>query len=233
MTVAAPSILVVDDDERLRNLVRLHLENAGYRVTTVTDGRNLARIIVETEIDMIVLDLNLPYEDGLSLCRQLRSHSDMPVLMLTARGDTVDRIIGLEMGADDYLSKPFSPRELVARIGAILRRAKVESSSRAFSGPAQFGKYFFDHQKMELTREGLSVPLSLAEARLLAILVQHAGEPMSRDSLMVLSRGRHHEPFDRTIDVQIGRLRKLIEDDPARPRHLQTVWGKGYVLHTE
>ena len=233
MTVAAPSILVVDDDERLRNLVRLHLENAGYRVRTVTDGRNLTRIIVETEIDLVVLDLNLPYEDGLSLCRQLRSHSDTPVLMLTARGDTVDRIVGLEMGADDYLSKPFSPRELVARIGAILRRAKVEDFSRAFGGSAQFGNYSFDHQQMALTRHGQPVPLSLAEARLLAILAQHAGRPMSRDELMVLSRGRHHEPFDRTIDVQIGRLRKIIEDDAARPRHLQTVWGKGYVLYTE
>ena len=233
MTPTAQSILVVDDDERLRNLVRLHLESAGYRVTTVTDGRNLGRIIVEKEIDLVVLDLNLPYEDGLSICRQLRSHSDTPVLMLTARGDTVDRIIGLEMGGDDYLSKPFSPRELVVRIGAILRRAKAESSTRGFEGSAQFGKYCFDHQQMTLTREGQPVPLSLAEARLLAILVQHAGEPMSRDSLMVLSRGRHHEPFDRTIDVQIGRLRKLIEDDPTRPRHLQTVWGKGYVLYKQ
>ena len=141
--------------------------------------------------------------------------------------------IGLEMGGDDYLSKPFSPRELVVRIGAILRRAKAESSTRGFEGSAQFGKYCFDHQQMTLTREGQPVPLSLAEARLLAILVQHAGEPMSRDSLMVLSRGRHHEPFDRTIDVQIGRLRKLIEDDPTRPRHLQTVWGKGYVLYKQ
>lgn len=233
MTTVGQSILVVDDDERLRNLVRLHLENAGYRVTTVTDGRNLSRAVVEAEIDLVVLDLNLPYEDGLSLCRQLRSHCDTPVLMLTARGDTVDRIVGLEMGADDYLSKPFSPRELVARIGAILRRAKAEASPRTLEGSFQFGPYVFDHQRMTLTREGKPVPLSQVEARLLAILVQHAGQPMSRDALMMLSRGRHHEPFDRTIDVQIGRLRKIIEDDPARPRHLQTVWGKGYILCTE
>ena len=232
MTLTARSILVVDDDERLRNLLRLHLESAGYKVTTVTDGRILDRIIVESEIDLVVLDLNLPYEDGLSLCRHLRSHSDIPVVMLTARGDTVDRIVGLEMGADDYLVKPFIPRELVARIGAILRRAKIDNS-RIFEGSSQFGRYSFDHQEMALTRDGAAVTLSPAEAKLLAILAQHAGQPMSRDTLMVLSRGRHHEPFDRTIDVHIGRLRKLIEDDPTRPRHLQTVWGKGYVLYTE
>jgi two-component system, OmpR family, phosphate regulon response regulator OmpR len=233
MTGQGQSILVVDDDERLRNLVRLHLESAGYRVTTVTDGRHLGRVIIEKEIDLIVLDLNLPYEDGLSLCRQLRSYSDTPVLMLTARGDTVDRIVGLEMGADDYLSKPFSPRELVARISAILRRVKAEASPRTDEGTFSFGKYTFDHQRMALTREGQPVLISVAEANLLSIFVQHVGQPMSRDALMVLSRGRHHEPFDRTIDVQIGRLRKIIEDDPARPRHLQTVWGKGYILCPE
>lgn len=233
MTPITKSIVVVDDDERLRNLVRMHLENAGYHVTTLADGRKLKHTMIETKIDLVVLDLNLPYDDGLSICRQLRGNSNIPVLMLTARGDAVDRIVGLEMGADDYLPKPFSPRELVARIGAILRRTKADASFDAFEIASKFGKYVFDHQQMTLTREGQAVPLSPTEARLLAILAQHAGEPLSRDALMILSRGRHHEPFDRTIDVQIGRLRKLIEDDPAKPRYLQTVWGKGYALYTE
>lgn len=233
MTATTKSIVVVDDDERLRNLVRVHLENAGYLVTTLADGRKLNRIMVETTIDLVVLDLNLPYDDGLSICRQLRNNSNVPVLMLTARGDAIDRIVGLEMGADDYLPKPFSPRELVARISAILRRTKADSSFKSFESKSKFGKYIFDHQKMTLTQEGQVVLLSPTEARLLAILVQHAGEPLSRDALMILSRGRHHEAFDRTIDVQIGRLRKLIEDDPAKPRYLQTVWGKGYALYIE
>ena len=233
MTSLAKSIAVVDDDERLRNLVRLHLESAGYQVTTLADGRRLGRLMIETTIDLVVLDLNLPYEDGLAICRQLRGSSNIPVLMLTARGDAVDRIVGLEMGADDYLPKPFSPRELVARIGAILRRTKADTGFRTSENSSRFGQYIFDHQQMSLARDGQPVPLSSTEARLLAILAQHAGEPLSRDALMILSRGRHHEPFDRTIDVQIGRLRKLIEDDPARPRYLQTVWGKGYALYTD
>ena len=233
MTSLAKSIAVVDDDERLRNLVRLHLESAGYQVTTLADGRRLGRLMIETTIDLVVLDLNLPYEDGLAICRQLRGSSNIPVLMLTARGDAVDRIVGLEMGADDYLPKPFSPRELVARIGAILRRTKADTGFRTSENSSRFGQYIFDHQQMSLARDGQPVPLSSTEARLLAILAQHAGEPLSRDALMILSRGRHHEPFDRTIDVQIGRLRKLIEDDPAKPRYLQTVWGKGYALYTD
>ena len=234
MSELKTKILVVDDDLRLRDLLNRYLTEQGFAVRTVADANEMNRQLARERYDLMVLDLMLPGEDGLAVCRRLRGNSEnMPIIMLTARGDEVDRIVGLEVGADDYLPKPFSPRELVARIQAVLRRRPAPTPPGAPAAAAQvaeFGPFRFDLATRTLTRDDEDVPLTTGEFALLKVLVQHPRVPLSRDKLMELARGREFGAFDRSIDVQVSRLRKLIEADLTRPAYLQTVWGFGYVF---
>jgi two-component system phosphate regulon response regulator OmpR len=227
-------ILVVDDDLRLRQLLDRYLREQGFVVKAVENGEAMDRALARELYDLIVLDLMMPGEDGLSICRRLRGEkNEVAVIMLTAKGDEVDRIVGLELGADDYLPKPFNPRELVARIHAVLRRRAAPPPPGA---PAEaeetvsFGSITVNLATRELVRDGNTNTLTTGEFALLKVLVEHARKPLSRDKLMELARGREYDVFDRSIDVQVSRLRKLVEDDPAKPRYLQTVWGFGYVF---
>jgi two-component system, OmpR family, phosphate regulon response regulator OmpR len=234
MTDPKIRIIVVDDDARLRELLNRYLSEQGYSVRAVADGNDMNRWLARERYDLMVLDLMMPGEDGLSICRRLRGLGDkMPIIMLTAKGDDVDRIVGLEVGADDYLPKPFNPRELVARIQAVLRRAPATQPPGAPTAEQQvveFGEFSFNLGTRSLARNGEPLPLTTGEFALLKVLVQHPRTPLSRDKLMELARGREFGAFDRSIDVQISRLRKLIESDPAKPAFIQTVWGFGYVF---
>jgi two-component system phosphate regulon response regulator OmpR len=227
-------ILVVDDDQRLRDLLVKYLSGEGFEVKAVPDARGMDKQLGRERYDLVVLDLMLPGEDGLAICRRLRAQQTSPaIIMLTAKGDDVDRIVGLEMGADDYLPKPFNPRELLARINAVLRRRAPAGPPGAPSAAGEqhrFGPFEFNLATRSLTREGKNVPLTTGEFSVLKVLVQHPRQPLSRDKLMELARGREYEVFDRSIDVQISRLRKIVEEDPAHPKHIQTVWGFGYVF---
>ncbi|MBK6907085.1 MAG: two-component system response regulator OmpR [Rhodocyclaceae bacterium] len=227
-------ILVVDDDMRLRQLLERYLNEQGFATKVVPDAESMDRALARELYDLMVLDLMLPGEDGLAICRRLRgSQEHIPIIMLTAKGDEVDRIVGLEMGADDYLPKPFNPRELVARIHAVLRRktpAAPPGAPTLAVEVVRFGKTEVNLGTRELTRDGQTTLLTTGEFGLLKVLLEHPRQPMSRDKLMELARGREYEVFDRAIDVQVSRLRKLVEDDPGKPRYLQTVWGFGYVF---
>jgi two-component system phosphate regulon response regulator OmpR len=227
-------IAVVDDDLRLRDLLSRYLSEQGFAVQTVADGAALDRLLERERVDLIVLDLMLPGEDGLAICRRLRGQAvEVPIVMLTARGDDVDRIVGLELGADDYLPKPFNPRELVARINAVLRRRRAPAPPGApleADRVIAFGRCRLDLGTRSLQRDGRDVALTTGEFALLKVFVENPRRPLSREKLLALARGRDHEAFDRAIDVQVSRLRKLIEDEPSRPRHIQTVWGFGYVF---
>lgn len=226
-------ILIVDDDLRLRELLVRYLTEQGFAVRAVGDSKAMDDVLARDDVDLLVLDLMLPGEDGLTICRRLRANnSALPVIMLTARGDEIDRIVGLEMGADDYLPKPFNPRELLARINAMLRRRRLWTASANSTSPAriQFGEFVFDPNARSLHRNGQPVPLTSGEFSLLNVLATHPRHPLSRDRLMELTRGRELDAFDRSVDVQISRLRKLIEPDPSHPRYIQTVWGFGYVF---
>ena len=227
-------ILVVDDDARLRDLLNRYLGEQGYAVRTVHDAPDMNRYLARERYDLMILDLMLPGEDGLSICRRLRSAGEtIPIIMLTAKGDDVDRIVGLEVGADDYLPKPFNPRELLARIQAVLRRRPPSVPPGAPAAEPQvveFGDFRFNLAARSLSKNGDDVALTTGEFALLKVLVQHPRTPLSRDKLMELARGREFGAFDRSIDVQVSRLRKLIEPDPAKPVFIQTVWGFGYVF---
>jgi len=227
-------ILVVDDDARIRDLLRRYLTQEGFEVLLAEDSKTLNKQLSRETIDLIVLDLMLPGEDGLSICRRLRADKNtLPIIMLTAKVEDVDRIVGLEVGADDYLSKPFNPRELLARINAVLRRRPVMEAPGAPSlepMSIQFGPFEFDLAQRRLSRNGEQLALTTGEFSMLKALVRHPRQPLSRDKLAQLARGREFEPFDRSLDVQISRLRKLLEDDPTQPRYIQTVWGVGYVF---
>ncbi|MDR1647542.1 MAG: two-component system response regulator OmpR [Zoogloeaceae bacterium] len=226
-------LLVVDDDLRLRDLLQRYLGEQGYEVRAAPEASQMDRLLQREYFDLMVLDLMLPGEDGLTICRRLRGQGNpMPIIMLTARGDEIDRIVGLEMGADDYLPKPFNPRELLARIQAVLRRqgARPAGSPAATPGMVRFGGVKVDLSARTLSRSGEQQTLTTGEFAVLAVLLQHPRQPLSRDQLMTLARGREHGPFDRAIDVQVSRLRKLVEPDPTKPRYLQTVWGLGYVF---
>ena len=228
-----PHILIVDDDREIRSLVAQFLKKHGYRVTPAADGREMIRLMEKGRFDLVVLDLMLPGEDGLSLCRRVRAESSLPIIMLTAMGEETDRIIGLEMGADDYLPKPFNPRELLARIKAVLRRAADRGLAVPSSDVAAhvFEGWRLDTVKRELrTPDGALVPLTAGEFELLAALVERAGQVLSRDQLLDLTRGRDAAPFDRSVDVLISRLRRKIETDPKEPSIIKTVRGGGYVL---
>ncbi|MSQ52381.1 MAG: two-component system response regulator OmpR [Betaproteobacteria bacterium] len=227
-------ILVVDDDLRLRDLLHRYLTEQGFVVATVSEASAMDKLLAKERFDLLVLDIMMPGEDGLAACRRLRgTKNTIPVIMLTARGDEVDRILGLEMGADDYLPKPFNPRELVARINAVLRRRGAVAppgSPSLDTTEVSFGGMTLNLATRTLTREGKAVSLTTGEFALLKVLVTHPRTSLSRDKLMELARGREYEMFDRAIDVQISRLRKLIELDPAHPAYIQTVWGFGYVF---
>jgi two-component system OmpR family response regulator/two-component system phosphate regulon response regulator OmpR len=226
-------LLIVDDDVRIRDLLQRYLGEQGYEVRTAPDATQMDRYLQREHFDLMVLDLMLPGEDGLAICRRLRGQgNDISILMLTARGDEIDRIVGLEMGADDYLPKPFNPRELLARVQAILRRQGQRPGGAPADAPGKisFGGLTVDLSARTLTRAGEALSLTTGEFAVLATLLQHPRQPLSRDRLMTLARGREQGPFDRAIDVQVSRLRKLVESDPAKPRYLQTVWGFGYVF---
>ncbi len=230
----ADRILVVDDDARIRDLPRRYLAQEGFEVIVAEDGKALTRIMMRDPIDLIVLDLMMPGEDGLSICRRLRAAGDRtPIIMLTAKGEDVDRIVGLEVGADDYLGKPFNPRELLARVHAVLRRRPAQEAPGAPSTDNEtvtFGPFDFDMGQRTLRKNGEEMPLTTGEFAMLKALVRHPRQPLSREKLAQLARGREFEPFDRSLDVQVSRLRKMVEADVAAPRYIQTVWGVGYVF---
>jgi two-component system phosphate regulon response regulator OmpR len=234
MSEQKPKILVVDDDLRLRQLLERYLVEQGFTARAVDGSAAMDKALARELYDLIVLDLMMPGEDGLAICRRLRSDkNEIAVIMLTAKGDEVDRIIGLELGADDYLPKPFNPRELVARIHAVLRRRTAlppPGAPAAEDATISFGNINLDLGTRQLSRNGETATLTTGEFALLKVLVEHPRKPLSRDKLMELARGREYDVFDRSIDVQVSRLRKLVEDDAAKPRYIQTVWGFGYVF---
>jgi len=224
-------VLVVDDDAELRDLLSEYLARNGFRVSVARDGREMRQLLAEAGFDIVVLDVMLPGEDGLALCRDLRAHSNLPVIMLTARSEELDRIIGIEMGADDYLSKPFNPRELLARMKGILRRTRSLPPARAESHRLRFAGWTLDLAARHLIgADGVVVPLSGTEFRLLQIFVTHPNRVLDRNQLMDLALGREATPFDRAIDVQVSRLRQRLRDDAREPRIIKTVRNGGYVL---
>ena len=228
-------ILIVDDDREISSLLAEYLEKNGYRSATAGDGKAMWKALDDHRIDLIVLDLNLPGDDGLTLCRNLRARSSIPVIMLTARGEPVDRILGLEMGADDYLPKPFEPRELFARIRSVLRRTQALPGLPHAPEPQmlRFAGWTMDTTARHLVNpQGIVVALSGAEFRLLKIFLDHANRVLSRDQLLNLTAGRDADPFDRSIDLQISRLRQKLGEDARSPQIIKTVRNEGYVLAT-
>jgi len=226
-------ILIVDDDVRLRRLLERFLSEQGYRVRAVENTEQMDRLLARELYSLIVLDLMLPGEDGLTACKRLRDQENRtPIIMLTAKGDETSRIQGLEMGADDYLPKPFNPRELVARIKAVLRRQtpQVPGAPSAEDNGVTFGEFVLSLATRELKRGNEVHMLTTGEFAVLKALVQHPREPLTRDKLMQLARGREWDALERSIDVQISRLRRMLEPDPSKPRYIQTVWGVGYVF---
>lgn len=236
MDDSTPHILVVDDHRDIRELVAKYLTKNGYRVTTAEGGAAMKKALAASKIDLVVLDLMMPGEDGLTLCRDLRAQNDMPVIMLTAMAEEMDRVVGLEMGADDYLTKPFNPRELLARIKAVLRRANSLPQQRGMTADDRlaFDRWILDNSQRELIGEdGVAVPLSTAEFLLLTAFLQHPKMVLSRDQLLDLTRGKTATVFDRSIDNQVSRLRRKIEIDPKNPELIKTVWGGGYIFSAE
>jgi two-component system OmpR family response regulator len=228
-----PNILVVDDDREIRTMLSEYLEKNGLSATAVGDAEDTRRALREAEYDLIVLDLMLPHESGLEICRDLRAKSDIPIIMLTALGDEVDRIVGLEVGADDYMAKPFNPRELLGRIRAVLRR--TARGPRAPAGEAlreyRFGEWALDLEARDLkSADGANVELTGAEFRLIAFLLERAPQVVTRRDLMRELRGREHDPFDRSIDVQVSRLRQKLKRRDDDPQLIKTVYGEGYVV---
>ncbi len=227
----APHILIVDDHREIRELVTRALVKEGFRVSSAADGRAMHKVMADGRIDLILLDLMLPGEDGLSLCRTLRAKSDIPIIMLTAKGDEIDRVLGLEMGADDYMPKPFGSRELIARIRAVLRRGRQSEPAAKSASQYGFDRWRLDTAARELTRDdGITVPLSTGEYDLLMAFVERPQRVLTREQLLDLARGRAAANFDRAIDTQVSRLRKKIERDPADPKIIKTVWGGGYTF---
>jgi len=231
MTQKNPHILVVDDDPDLHELLGRYLAEQGFEVTGVEDGAAMDRFLATRSTDLIILDLMLPGEDGLSIAKRLRSDRDIPIIMLSARGEEVDRIVGLEVGADDYLPKPFNPRELLARIRAVLRRPTATSNAESDNPQEQafsFGPFRLDAVTQELTRDEGKVLLTSGEFALLKIFVEHPNRVLSRDYLVDMLKGFERSPYDRSIDVRVTRLRRKIESDPSSPEYIHTVWGEGY-----
>jgi two-component system phosphate regulon response regulator OmpR len=234
MNRSAHKVLVVDDDPRLRDLLRRYLGDNGFAVHVAENATAMNKLWLRERYDVLILDLMMPGEDGLSVLRRLRGSNDKtPVIMLTAKGEDVDRIVGLEMGADDYLPKPFNPRELLARINAVLRRKGADELPGApaqEAGSVRFGEFELDLATRTLTKGGEQIPITTGEFAVLKVFARHPKMPLSREKLMEMARGREYEAFDRSLDVQISRLRKMIEPDPSKPKYIQTVWGLGYVF---
>ena len=229
-------ILVVDDHSEIRDLLKRFLEQHGLRVSCARDGKEMKRLLEEREFDLLVLDLMMPGEDGLTLCRELRVKSNLPIIMLTAMGEETDRIIGLEMGADDYLAKPFNPRELLARIKAVMRRTQAETQPAAetLTRDLRFDRWLLDVNRRELVDEdGVGLSLSTAEFDLLKVFLERPQRVLSRDQLLDLARGREAVAFDRAIDTLVSRLRRKLETDPKNPELIKTVWGGGYLFSAE
>ncbi|MEZ6975881.1 MULTISPECIES: response regulator [Aeromonas] len=226
-------ILVVDDHSEIRDLLKRFLEQHGLRVSCARDGKEMKRLLEEREFDLLVLDLMMPGEDGLTLCRELRAKSSLPIIMLTAMGEETDRIIGLEMGADDYLAKPFNPRELLARIKAVMRRTQVEPQpvAESLTRDLRFDRWLLDINRRELVdEEGVGLSLSTAEFDLLRVFLERPQRVLSRDQLLDLARGREAVAFDRAIDTLVSRLRRKLERDPKNPELIKTIWGGGYLF---
>ncbi len=236
MDTQTPSrILVVDDDQEIRTLLADYLDSHGFKTIMAADGTAMQKVMETSKVDLVVLDLTLPGEDGLTLCRNLRATSGVPVIILTARGDPVDRILGLEMGADDYLTKPFEPRELVARVRTVLRRtwALPPNLDAPDATAMKFSGWTLDLRARHLVRtDGVLVMLSGGEFRLLKILLEHPQRVLNRDQILNMTQGRDADPFERSIDLQISRLRQKLGDDARSPQLIKTVRNEGYVLST-
>ncbi|HDZ8836738.1 response regulator [Aeromonas veronii] len=236
MNQANTHILVVDDHSEIRDLLKRFLEQHGLRVSCARDGKEMKRLLEEREFDLLVLDLMMPGEDGLTLCRELRVKSNLPIIMLTAMGEETDRIIGLEMGADDYLAKPFNPRELLARIKAVMRRTQAETQPAAetLTRDLRFDRWLLDVNRRELVDEdGVGLSLSTAEFDLLKVFLERPQRVLSRDQLLDLARGREAVAFDRAIDTLVSRLRRKLERDPKNPELIKTIWGGGYMFSAD
>ena len=223
-------VLVVDDDPALRNLLSDYLTDVGFSVDLAADGEQMRRALSTSMPDVIVLDLMLPGADGLALTREVRASSNVPILMLSARGDEIDRVVGLEVGADDYIAKPFSPRELLARLRALLRRAQVAPAVQSVETPA-FGPFRLEVASRRLLKGRDDVGLSTAEFDLLRVFVERPNRVLSRDLLLDLLKGYERDPFDRTVDIRVARLRRKIESDPSSPAFIRTVRGEGYLFN--
>ncbi len=220
-------VLVVDDDAGLRDLLSEYLARQGFLVETARDGREMDERMALALPDLVVMDLMLPGEDGLALTRRIKARHSLPVIMLSARGEDIDRIVGLEVGADDYLAKPFNPRELLARIRAVLRRGTLEA---VHDESVHFGPFSLNVAAQALAREGAEIPLTQAEFTLLKVFVEHPNRALSRDQIMDWLKGYERDPFDRSIDVRVTRLRRKLEDDPTNPVYIRTIWGQGYLF---
>jgi two-component system phosphate regulon response regulator OmpR len=226
----ADRILVVDDDPELRKLLSDYLTDVGFVVDLAGDGDQMRRVMTREMPDAIVLDLMLPGTDGLTLTREVRASSSLPILILSARGEEIDRVVGLEVGADDYLAKPFSPRELLARLRALLRRSQSPAATND-PGSIEFGPFRLDLGARRLLRDKTDVDLSAAEFDLMKVFAERPGRVLSRDVLLDLLKGYERDPFDRTVDIRVGRLRRKIETDPANPIYIRTVRGEGYLFN--
>tara|TARA_B110000008_G_scaffold40619_1_gene37570 strand:- start:345 stop:1061 length:717 start_codon:yes stop_codon:yes gene_type:complete len=225
-----PHIALVDDDPKIRELTAKYLSDQQLSIKTAANGSELDELMKNNNISLIILDLMMPEESGLNICQRLRVNNvEIPIIMLTAKGDEVDRIVGLEMGADDYLPKPFNPRELLARVNAILRRQQ-QSSIQNTKDIFEFGNFSFDISNRSLHKNGQEIQITAGEYDLLRVFAERAKQPLSRDQIMQLAKGKELDVFDRSIDVQISRLRRLIEEDPNKPKFLQTKWGFGYIF---
>ena len=234
MDAEAASLLVVDDDPEIRELIEAYLTKQGFQVGCVGSGEEMFEHLASHHVDLIVLDLMLPGEHGLSLAGKLKER-DIPIVIISAQGDDVDRIVGLEVGADDYLAKPFNPRELLARIRAVLRRTGLhdEKPPPQKNGALRFGSYELDRAAHRLTRDGVEVSLTSGEFDLLCVFADHPNKVLDRDRLLDLLTGAERLPFDRSIDVRVTRLRGKIENDAGQPRYIRTIWGKGYMFCPE
>ena len=227
------ALALIDDDPKILELTAKYLTDNSFIVHTGKSGKDLDEILKKYAADLIILDLMMPEESGLQICQRLRVNEVViPIIMLTAKGDEVDRIVGLEMGADDYLPKPFNPRELLARINAIIRRKDTFSKTLSTKS-INFGEFIFDVQNRNLTKNGKNISITTGEFDLLKVFTDRPKQPLSRDQIMQLARGKELDVFDRSIDVQISRIRKLIEDDPNNPKYLQTKWGFGYIFNPD
>jgi two-component system, OmpR family, phosphate regulon response regulator OmpR len=227
-----PKIIVLDDEAELRNMLQRFLSSQGFEVRVVENGKRLDRYLQREPYDLLVLDWMMEPEDGLSVCKRLRAEGQtLPILMLTAKGDPVDKVVGLETGADDYLAKPFLPQELVARVRALLRRQKIAAGDPTLTQQiVRFGDFRLDLGKQKLYRKGEPYEIHSAQMQLLAALGSSPNRAVSRDNLIARTRGRDHDALDRSIDVQVLRLRQIVETDPSKPRFIKTVWGIGYML---